>query len=273
MKKSESSKKEAASPNAPRRLQKSQSFLIENQEKLKALAEKLEDDYLLTLFEAESREDSFKCLVCKTSVLHKNIKRHLSESITHKNKLINEVSLIAHNNLIEKFQNNRISARKVTFEEGLERKKNYLEFVGACFKAKLSFRQISHIAKYLKEMQSHGKLNFLQSFSFLESDISKVANVWGDYLSEELEKDLNESKYSLCVDNSTIGKKSICALEVRYLKKELDQNQELRTRIQNRIVGIKYLEDSSTGETLFRIVKEKLLTLSEQIRNNLSYCS
>lgn len=89
-----------------------------------------------------------------------------------------------------------------------------------------------------------------------------------EFLYEQLKEDLTLSKYSLCVDNSTVGKTSVCALEVRYLKQFID-NDKLRTKIQNRIIGIKYLEDSSTGATIYKIVNEKLLSLSEEIKNNL----
>jgi len=242
-------------------------FVKENTEKLQNFATKVDNDYISTIFQPQPEENLYKCLVCKNvNVQYKNLKRHVTESITHSNK-VKEDSLEKHKKLLEKISSAKKQS-KFSKAERDEQKKNYLEYLGCCFKAKLSFRQISLISKYIKDMYNENKLNFFNMFSFKEGEISKAANTWGDYLIEELKKDLTQSKYSLCVDNSTVGTKSICALEVRYLKK-INENEKIRTKIQNRIIGIKYLEESSTGKTIYQIVQDKLLSLSDEIKNNL----
>ena len=264
-----SSKQEDSSKTNQKKVQKALNFRKENEEKLQALSIKVDDEYLATLFQPQPQENIYQCLVCKNvNVQYKNLKRHILESTTHVNKVSGKEALDKHKILLEKLSSLKKKGKTLNEEEKVEQKKNYLEFIGFCFKTKLSFRQISLISKYLKEMHEENKLGFLNSFSFKEGEISKVAQAWGDYLSEELKDDLTQSKYSLCVDNSTVGKTSICALEVRYLKKFIENNQ-LRTKIQNRIVGIKYLEESSTGATIYQIVKEKLLELSAEIKGNL----
>lgn len=76
-----------------------------------------------------------------------------------------------------------------------------------------------------------------------------------------------KNKYSLSIDNSTIGGKSISILEARYLKTEIVNNLS-RTSIKNKIVGVKYLSESSSGETMYNIVNEKLFDLDFDVKSN-----
>jgi len=118
-------------------------------------------------------------------------------------------------------------------------------------------------------MYNQRNLDFFSSFSFSEGELSRVANVWGEYLHENLQEELCQSKYSLVVYNSIITGKNICAIEVRYIKHNWIANQVVKSSITNRVVGLKYLEDSSSGETIYKILKERLTDLNEHIHENL----
>ena len=55
---------------------------------------------------------------------------------------------------------------------------------------------------------------------------------------------------------------------MKYLKQYFDEENLRRTSIENRIIGLKYLQDSSTIEKLHEVVNEKLLSLAPEIPNN-----
>ena len=119
-------------------------------------------------------------------------------------------------------------------------------------------------------MTENRKLNFLQHYSFDDDEeISLIIRDFGSILHKNLIEDLEASYYSFSIDNSTVGDKNICALKVRYLK-EAKEGDKLSLQLQNKVIGIKYLEDSSDGATMYNIVKEKLFDLSEKIKANFS---
>jgi len=64
------------------------------------------------------------------------------------------------------------------------------------------------------------------------------------------EKDLEESPFSLSIDNPTIARVNICSLKVRYLKEVLDENGLKHTKIQNKVVDTKYLGDNGNAKAL-----------------------
>ena len=92
--------------------------------------------------------------------------------------------------------------------------------------------------------------------------------MFGESLLDELKKDLENNNYFLCFDNLTTAGKNITVLEARYFKTDIINEMPI-TQIYNRVVGIKYLSDSTTRKTMHEIIKEKLLNLSEEVRNNL----
>lgn len=147
-------------------------------------------------------------------------------------------------------------------------KKNYLEFIAFCLKENLSFSQLSSIGKYLQEMALDKSVNFLKSHSFDEEELSKVSRCFGTYLLDEIKKDLESTKFSFGLDSSTISGENICALKVRYLQEISESYNSTRTQVKNRIIGIKTLEEKSTGKTYLEIVEEKLLGLGEEIKAN-----
>ena len=119
-----------------------------------------------------------------------------------------------------------------------------------------------------KEDEKDGKALFTL-FSFDSEEIGKVARLIGDYLLEELKEDLKSRPFSLIFDNVTVCRENICGIKVRYLKSYKDSNGFTRTRIENRMLGLKYFEESSTAATHLNIVKEKLFSLDLNIIKNL----
>jgi len=91
---------------------------------------------------------------------------------------------------------------------------------------------------------------------FDEEEISNITREsFGKTLLEDLKRDLRANPFSFCVDASTVGGENILAIKVRYVD-DSDPNDSLK----NRFFGIKPLEDSSTGEIIFNVLKEKLFT-------------
>lgn len=70
------------------------------------------------------------------------------------------------------------------------------------------------------------------------------------------------------VDSSTIARKNVTALKVRYLKEQTDTKGLRRTCIQNRVIGVKYHKDRSTAQVMLDLSKEKLFNLDSQIIPN-----
>ena len=143
-----------------------------------------------------------------------------------------------------------------------------MNFLGFCQKLNLSFNQISQLGKYLNNLSLKNNLAFLEKFTFEREEVSNIARCFGNFLIDELKKDLEASPFSVSIDNSTVAKKSICAIKVRYLKKYLDEQGIKRNLLQSKLIGIKYLNHSSRADIIFKITKEKLLDLSEKVREN-----
>jgi len=145
----------------------------------------------------------------------------------------------------------------------------YLEFLAFTMSQNYSFAQISKLGRFLKILKGKG-MGFLNRYSFSEKEISKVSTeCFGPFIVDQLKEQLSTRPYSLSVDASTIGGENILALKVKYLEKQFDyQKQEDVTTIQNKIVGIKSFQESSTGEKMCEIVKEILFD-NEAVKNNL----
>ena len=84
------------------------------------------------------------------------------------------------------------------------------------------------------------KYDFLTSYSFNVEEIAQTSKVFGQCLIERLKEDLSLSKCSVGVDNATITDKNVCALKIRYLKKE-NKDGIAKTQLKNKVIGTKYL--------------------------------
>lgn len=81
--------------------------------------------------------------------------------------------------------------------------------------------------------------------------ISKAINCFGTALQEDLIEDLTSNQYSLSIDTTTKGGKNICAIEARHLKEHVTAENNKELYIENRVVGIKYMGKSATGQEIF----------------------
>jgi len=135
-------------------------------------------------------------------------------------------------------------------------------------KENFTFLQISSLGKYLKDLVKRKAFKFFERHGFDDEELSRVSNCFGSSIIDQIKEDLSISPFSLTVDNVTAGGKSMCGLQVRYLKQYGEESGITRTKIENRIIGIKYLEESSKGEVLFNAVQEKLLNLGTEVKNN-----
>jgi len=250
-----------------------------NTSSLIQLSKKLKNNYLLTIFELTEKEETYLCKICpdKPTIRYKNLKRHILDCEDHERCVPNK-DLEKHSQLVRVIkETKRVLRTSDTNEESLSQeaskcKKGYLKFTAACFKAKLSFQQIQKVGLALKEIYSDNDMSFLSRYGFSLDEISNTANCWGDYLKENIEKDLRHSHYSLCIDNSTISGTNISVLQLRYLKEVESEEHSFHAkqlRIQNRVIGLKYLGESVTGQTLYDIVKEKLFDINDEIKDNL----
>ena len=254
--------------------------LEENKNALTQLSKKLKNPYLLTLFEETKEKEVYRCKICPKgpTFVYKNIKRHILESETHERNLESK-DLIKHEELLQKLgetkRTNKTETQdkeKSSSNQYMKHKRGYLKFAAACYSSKLSFQQIQEIGLILKEIYLENDIGFLGKFNFSLDELSQMANCWGEYLKEEIIEDLKKSKYTLCLDTSTITGTNVLALQLRYLKdiKSTDNSIELsHLEIQNRVIGLKYLGESSTGETIYNTVNDKLFSLSPQIKDNL----
>jgi len=243
---------------------------IKRKNKCRNLFEKFGDTYISTIILPTKKDDEYECKVCPKGTLfnYKSIKRHILESETHANKVPRK-DKEAHDNLVEKIRSSmKMKESKKLSDQNNQNSKGYLEFLALCMKARCSFKQISEIGNGLKKMQKENNLKFIEEHAFTEEEISHVARCFGECLLEELKEQLSTNKYSLCIDNSTLTGKGISIIEARYLKTKIENDLSI-TQIKNKVVGVKYLSESSDGETMYKIVREKVLDLSPSIGNNL----
>ena len=221
----------------------------------------------------ESKQDGSKnkyfCNICPTKPKfdQRSVYRHILECETHQNFASSPEHEELKKLILAKMEKNK--GRKFPkSEENIADTKHYLEFLGFCMKQNFSFEQISSLGKYLKAMSERKTLDFFQKHGFDDEEISKMANCFGDCIIEQIKDDISQSPFSLTLDNVTLAGKSICGLQVKYLKKYISEGNMQRTSIENRMIGLKHLEESSTGEALFQVVKEKLLDFSSEIKIN-----
>lgn len=230
------------------------------------------NDYMKRIIKEKGSKGNYYCNICigKPELQKRSVYRHILESSAHHDQIPKDEEE-EHNNLVsiiqKKIQKNK-SKRSKKSGTNYEDTRCYLNFLGFCQKLNLSFNQISQLGKYLNELAKEDKLGFLEKFTFEREEVSNLARWFGHFLINELKKDLELSPFSLSIDNSTIAKKTICALKVRFLKKSLDENGIRRNYLQSKLIGIKYLKHSSNAEAVFNATKEKLLNLSEKVKEN-----
>ena len=106
---------------------------------------------------------------------------------------------------------------------------------------------------------------FFQNYSFSWDEISLVSRSVGKILVEDLKEDLRSSPYSLTIDNSTVAKKNITALKVKYLKERVDEEGFTKNVLQNKIIAIKYLKESSNVKQCSKLLMKKYLSWKKKL--------
>jgi len=169
------------------------------------------------------------------------------------------------------FKNKKKTNKKVDEEDYIDdaTKDNgvYLSFVAFLLAERLSFLQVAKIGKYIQRMIEDGEIDRISNFSFSAEQISKlVTKCYRPTLIEEIQADLKNSQFSFSLDSSTMVGESLCAVKVKYWKNETNKNHEITSKLQDKLLSITYLKESSNAQTMFRLVKENLLT--EDLQSN-----
>jgi len=122
--------------------------------------------------------------------------------------------------------------------------KNFLSFITYAMSQRLSFSQIEILGKYLQQSYKEKKLKFLSSSNFDQKFLSKLAqDCFKPIIEEDLKNKLLENPYSLIIDNSTFRSANVCALKVKYLEKEMDENLKTQiTSVKNKIIALPTLK-------------------------------
>ena len=116
----------------------------------------------------------------------------------------------------------------------------------------LSYSQIQSIGEYLKDLAKNNNLGFLKKMSLDEQLMSHISKYcFRPHFIDQLKEKLASKPYSLIIDNATFSNQNYCALKVKYLDKEFNEemNEEVTT-IKNRIVSLATLKESSSGMTM-----------------------
>ena len=236
-----------------------------------------EDLYLPTFIkEVKDDEFSFECKKCSGKEKNQNKIALINNLYIHLNsrghkantpkselpKLDSALKLLEPNSNKADFNKNE---KKIKDES-----EDFLQFVGFLMSLNLSYVQIEKIGKFLQKLAKDKNLGFLKMASFDQRLLSKISQeCFGPFFHDKLLEKLNTTPYSLIVDNSTFCGESLCAFKVKFLDKSWDEesNAEI-TSVQNKIIALTNLKESSTGQTLMEIVEKKLF-INEEVKKNL----
>ena len=237
--------------------------------------EKPMDDYISTIFEYNQEFGKYVCTlcpkprnVCRKKGISTHLKSQLHRSNTHKKDIPKLDEALTK---IEQDKEKNDDQNKMSSEH------YYLKFLAFMLKNSFSFEQIESLGKFLNQLAKKNKVSFFAKFSFDAEEISKVTTEFGRYLLDDLKSDLASRKYSVSIDNSTVSGTSICGVKVRYLKQYEQiitgsngcKMSILKNKIENKIIGIKYLKSSSDASVMLDVLKEKLFGSNQDIKDNL----
>ena len=165
----------------------------------------------------------------------------------------------------------KIKAKSVKLERNQSKKnkdeeanQHFLEFIAFAIAENYSFSQIERLGNFLQSFYKKNQLHFLKSSKFQREFISEVCQscfrpVLLDHIHEELSKIL----YSFSIDNTTLGGENFCGIKVKYLTKD----EMGKAKVNDKFLGLTKLEEKSNGETMRKIVQEKLFWSSTIKRN------
>lgn len=165
----------------------------------------------------------------------------------------------------KKVEESKSEDKKVSREN-----ESYLQFIGFLMSQHLSYAQIERIGRFLQKAASEKQLGFLQKANFDQRFLSKISQeCFGKAFYNDLLEKLSERPYSLILDNSTFCGESLCAIKVKFLAQEWDEELKISTtKVNNKILSLTNLKESSSGKTLMEIVQNKLFR-SDDVKKNL----
>jgi len=163
----------------------------EPKSKLVDLSKKIQNSYILTIFEKIKDSEAYKCKVCPSNpkLEYKNLKRHILDGTEH-DKNVPEDDKDNHKDLQKKLKETKKKIKKSQLEgeekengndESSKHKKGYLKFAAACYNSKISFNQMQKIGLILKEIYLDNEISFLAKYNFSLDEIGNMANCWGEY--------------------------------------------------------------------------------------------
>jgi len=134
---------------------------------------------------------------------------------------------------------------------------------------KLSYSLIEKVGGFLKDFAEKNKLGFLKKYSFKQEKVSKLAtDCLKPHLLKEIHDDLAKQKFSFSIDGCTIAGQNVCAIQVKYLREEIDEiAQRSKFSIVNRLLGLSTFKESSESIIYLQMLKDKLF-INPQISNN-----
>jgi len=146
----------------------------------------------------------------------------------------------------------------------------YLEFIGFLIAERYSFDQIVRLGIFLQDKYlKTNKLEFLKYFSWDAETIRMlITDCIAKDLKENLMNDLKSSPFSISLDCATVMGDQVLAIRAKYLKTHY--SEDLRSQLltlENHILCIEELKESSTGKVFYNILDEKIFK-SEQLKNN-----
>jgi len=79
------------------------------------------------------------------------------------------------------------------------------------------------------------------------------------------------SAYSLSLDTSTLAGQNLLVVKARYIKTEMKENEPTLSleNMQDKVVSVAALNESSDAKTLHGILHEKVFSKSDLIQNNM----
>jgi len=231
-------------------------------------------EYMKEVIKIKQGTTNFYCSLCpgNPSLLKRNIFRHIIESSQHKNSISKEKDIKGHDELTPKIVE-AMTKNKAIYSKKVLQSKNqahitYLRLLIFCQSQKFTIMQTSALTKFLKELMMNQEDPLIIGVTERE-EISLIARSFGRCILEKLKQDLSHTPYSIMLDSSTMVRKNVTLLKVRYPKEYIDPSGIKRTIIENRTLGVKFLGHSSSAISMLNITKEKLFTLGSKVKDNL----
>jgi len=239
------------------------------------------NDYMKGIIKKTS-DYTFVCELCKRKSESENEEDEQNDQMYGEN-LYNHLKTNRHKKNTPEEELEELEELKIKIEENRDSKqggkkkkvikdpneKNFLEFIAFAVSLRLSYSQISKLGTFLKTFDQEGRLNFLKEQYFDEEVISNIVkDCFRPFLAQKMYNEISQNPFSLSLDTSTMCTENICALRVRYLKEKNDLQKNVTTKcLENKLLGIATMGESSNAKTLLALVENKVL-LNDTIKMN-----